>query len=93
MQELYKKDSCIKIFTASNFVLGGGIETGSLTEVFREFRTEKTQIRCIDGFLPILNKYKSIKRANLSKLQIYNTIGLGRQSQVLFPLEQSDQKV
>ena len=42
-----KRKEVIKITTGSNAldtILGGGLETGSITEVFGEFRTGKTQL-------------------------------------------------
>ena len=42
-----KREGIIKITTGStklDELLGGGIETGSITEIFGEFRTGKTQI-------------------------------------------------
>lgn len=42
-----KREEIIKITTGSgklDDLLGGGIETGSITEIFGEFRTGKTQI-------------------------------------------------
>ena len=42
-----KREDIIKITTGStklDELLGGGIETGSITELFGEFRTGKTQI-------------------------------------------------
>jgi DNA repair protein RAD51 len=44
---LKKRQNLIKLTTGSealNNLLGGGIETGSITEIFGEFRTGKTQI-------------------------------------------------
>lgn len=42
-----KRRTIIRVTTGStalNGILGGGIETGSITEVFGEFRTGKTQL-------------------------------------------------
>ena len=42
-----KREDIVKITTGSSKLdelLGGGIETGSITEIFGEFRTGKTQI-------------------------------------------------
>lgn len=47
VEVLRADESRIRITTGSkelDSVLGGGIETGSLTEVFGEFRTGKTQL-------------------------------------------------
>jgi len=46
-EALAKRSSVIRISTGSkelDTLLGGGIETGSITEVFGEFRTGKTQL-------------------------------------------------
>ncbi|KAJ1436495.1 meiotic recombination protein dmc1 [Ochromonadaceae sp. CCMP2298] len=42
-----KRQTIVKVTTGSNAlnnILGGGIETGSITEIFGEFRTGKTQL-------------------------------------------------
>lgn len=42
-----KRSEIIQLTTGSNELdklLGGGIETGSITEIFGEFRTGKTQL-------------------------------------------------
>lgn len=55
----HKKKSIVKISTGSielNKLLGGGIETQSITEIFGEFRTGKTQLchtLCVTGQLPV----------------------------------------
>merc|ERR1712200_212734 len=54
-----KRSSLIQITTGSkelDKLLGGGIETGSITEIFGEFRTGKTQLchqLCVMSQLPI----------------------------------------
>uniref|UniRef100_A0AC34R0S8 DNA recombination and repair protein Rad51-like C-terminal domain-containing protein n=1 Tax=Panagrolaimus sp. JU765 TaxID=591449 RepID=A0AC34R0S8_9BILA len=48
-----KRANVIMIETGSrelNRLLGGGIETGSLTEIFGEFRTGKTQVELKENF-------------------------------------------
>lgn len=58
---LSQRENIIRITTGSeelNKLLGGGIETKSITEVFGEFRTGKTQLchtLCITSQLPIEN--------------------------------------
>lgn len=57
-----KRRTIIRITTGSNAldnILGGGIETGSITELFGEFRTGKTQIChtiCVTGQLAFESK-------------------------------------
>ena len=62
-----KRKSCFKVTTGSlelDKLLGGGIESMSITEVFGEFRTGKTQIAltlCVTAQLPGPNGYSGGK--------------------------------
>lgn len=58
-ESLHQREKIIKITTGSkelDSLLGGGIETMSITEVFGEFRTGKTQLShtlCVSSQLPL----------------------------------------
>lgn len=46
-ENIYSRSEIIQLTTGSkelDRLLGGGIETGSITEIFGEFRTGKTQL-------------------------------------------------
>jgi DNA repair protein RAD51 len=64
-----RRSEIITVSTGSkalDALLGGGIETGSITEIFGEFRTGKTQIchmlavMCQCNLITILIKYPAI---------------------------------
>lgn len=80
---LEKRNKCVKITTGSealDTLLGGGIESGSITEVFGEFRCGKTQLchtLCVTAQLPA-----NLKGAN-GKVAYIDTEGTFRAERIL----------